>query len=522
MGSGWYEDMRSNFRGNDRDSGGSDARPLRIRFITKETELISDAIDRIRLATRDLGWVAEVCPPSPLMKPNWFSRLLHIFLSVERRFFHSKTSRTDARKPTVYDSFETPDAVAFIGCHRSEPDVSGPCDNSPVEIEVLWPGGPSPAWAALAATVAEADHLAFNWKARSNSGQVSGGIVRVRTSRRASETTDAAVAKAVVLCVDVSRKLLAGSRSSSWQSADCESSSTAASPSRLLLLRYLMLFFAREIQTKIRARVVGPREWHLVLRRGSPWQVHAEPERQIPNPSGRFLADPFLASTPKGDFLFVEDYSRQTHAGQISAFWIEADGNIIDLGIVVREHVHLSFPFVFRIGDVWHMSPESSAYSEVRLYRCTSFPLEWHHVATPLTEVSAADPMIFERGGRWWMLVNIDSSGGRDHCTELHVYSSTDPLGPAWEPHPMNPVLADSRCARNAGLLRDGDRVFRAAQVQAFDSYGHRFVLREIVTLSTSEYAERPAELPANLVDAKLRHHISATDRWTVSDQRNY
>lgn len=498
----------------------SEARLLRIRFITTDPEMISDAIARIRLATRDLGWVAEVHPPSPKHKRGWLDRLLHSVLRFERRMFRWKDGRADARTPQVSESFGMPDAVAIFGCRHSDVEPSLRPEGA-LRIEVDWPGTGSPVWATLAAIVRRSDCLGFDWTAQPPAGPISRGSVRVATKRRASVTADAAVAKAVVMCIDLSRKFASGSDAVNWQALDDVLPPPNLKPSPILVLRYLTLLFWRELRAIARARVIGAQEWHVVLRRGSPWQASNESEVKVPNPPGRYLADPFLASTAEGDFLFVEDYSRHTRAGQISAFRVEPDAKIIDLGTVVREHVHLSFPFLFRIGDVWHMCPESSGYAEVRLYRCTHFPLEWHHVATPLTEVSAADPMIFEREGRWWLLVNIDSSGGRDHCTELHVYSSTDPLDGEWEAHPMNPVLADSRCARNAGLLFDGQRVFRAAQVQGFDCYGSSVILREIVTLTTSHYLERPASLPANLADVHLRHHISATDRWTASDQRN-
>jgi hypothetical protein len=105
--------------------------------------------------------------------------------------------------------------------------------------------------------------------------------------------------------------------------------------------------------------------------------------------------------------------------------------------------------------------------------------------------VSAADTTLFKRDGKWWMLTNIDSSESGDHCSELHVFYADDLGSSNWTPHPMNPVIFDSRRARNGGLLFDRDGVYRVFQVQGFGVYGESMGIARITELTTARYEEQ-------------------------------
>jgi hypothetical protein len=240
---------------------------------------------------------------------------------------------------------------------------------------------------------------------------------------------------------------------------------------------------------------------------------------RISAPRGHFWADPFLCSHNGKTYCFVEDYVYKTRRGHIAVLEITDQGASL-LGDCIREDCHLSFPFLFRHGGQLYMCPESSAARQIRIYRCKNFPLEWELCAVPMDGVSAADSMFFEHGGKWWMLTNIDRSGLNDHCSELCLFYASSPFDQDWTAHPQNPLRIDADGGRNAGLILEDDRMFRAAQRQGFDQYGKGLALYEIVELNETVYVERlVSQIDCGYHSGLLgSHHVSTTGKITVFD----
>jgi hypothetical protein len=107
-----------------------------------------------------------------------------------------------------------------------------------------------------------------------------------------------------------------------------------------------------------------------------------------------------------------------------------------------------------------------------------------------LSDVVATDATLVRHDGRLWLFVAIAVGGGRA-IDELFLFSA-DSLDGEWEPHPLNPVVSDVRCARPAGrvFVRDG-QLIRPAQ-DCSRAYGWRLVFNRIEVLSRDEYRERP------------------------------
>lgn len=245
--------------------------------------------------------------------------------------------------------------------------------------------------------------------------------------------------------------------------------------------------------------------------------------RPAPAPRGRYWADPFVCTRDGRTWCFIEDYVCKAGKGRISV--LEIDGTkAIERGVALEEPFHLSFPFVFEYRGALYMCPESAQRRQIRLYRCAEFPLRWELEKVLMDGVSAADTLLFERGGRWWMLTSIDESGTGDHASELSVFSSDSPLGSDWVPHPCNPVRVDSWGGRNAGLIVEHGRIYRAAQCQGFDRYGESLVVNEITEISDSRYAERRVAHIRPRFRAGLlgTHHLSSDGKTTVIDHLSY
>src|SRR6266511_886844 len=229
-------------------------------------------------------------------------------------------------------------------------------------------------------------------------------------------------------------------------------------------------------------------------------------------PRGRFWADPFLCTRNGRTFCFVEDFIYKTGKAHISALEISGT-RIIEHGTALKEPFHLSFPFLFEYQGELYMCPETCASGQVRVYRCTDLPLEWKLEEILMERVRAVDSMLFHKREKWWMFTTIDESGTGDHCSELYLFSSDSPLSTSWVPHPQNPIRIDSSGGRNAGLIVEGEKIFRLAQCQGFDRYGHSLLVHEIRELSESRYVEDlVATISPNFRKGLLGTHHLSTD----------
>jgi hypothetical protein len=291
------------------------------------------------------------------------------------------------------------------------------------------------------------------------------------------------------------------------------------SPSVLTSIRYLARVAGRSLRKAVYALFRIRYRWSVSFafsdwRRTVLWRT-----RNIPTPSGRFLADPFVWQHQGKTFCLVEDYSFRTKIGGISAVELTKDGST-EPRLVLSEPFHLSFPYLFEYNGTTYMCPECSGSGQIRLYRSVRFPDQWEFVKSLMTGLSAADSMIFQRGSRWWMLTTIDRSGEGDLWSELYLFSADSPLSDNWVPHPKNPLKIDPMGGRSAGLLRDGDRLFRAAQIHNFDQYGAGVRLYQITSITLTDYEEQLiGEIKPAFRGSPLgTHHISSANGVTVVD----
>jgi hypothetical protein len=253
--------------------------------------------------------------------------------------------------------------------------------------------------------------------------------------------------------------------------------------------RYLFRRVASSIAARVRRVLAYEERWGIsysksgwrsaVLWRGS----------QISIPRGHFLADPFVATRGQRSCVFAEDFVAATGKAHISAFEL-TEGGARPLGVAIEEDFHLSFPYLFSFGGTLYMCPESFDANEIRIYECTEFPLKWKRAAVAMRNVRAADTMIFEKDGLWWMLTSINRAGPRAYCAELYLFWASSPVSTDWQPHARNPILTDPERSRNGGLLEDQGEIVRVGQCQGFGCYGASAGLFRITRITPQEYEE--------------------------------
>ncbi len=193
-------------------------------------------------------------------------------------------------------------------------------------------------------------------------------------------------------------------------------------------------------------------------------------------------------------------------------------GGLRYAGPVLKTPYHLSFPFVFEHQGQLYMCPETHEANRIELWRCAAWPLEWRFEKVLLDGVRACDSMLVERGGRWWLLTNLERDGAGDYCRELHAFHADSPLAARWTPHAANPVVCGASRARNAGLLQRDGSLYRLAQAQGFDGYGRALKLFEITQLSQQGYQERQVAALEPQGGLLGIHHLSACEGMVVFD----
>ncbi|MGE5086249.1 MAG: hypothetical protein ACM3MG_08105, partial [Bacillota bacterium] len=255
------------------------------------------------------------------------------------------------------------------------------------------------------------------------------------------------------------------------------------------LALYIAKRIIRNIQEKVEFRKGAEQQWNVAFHHNN-WNPHIL-NQGIPFEisTTQFFADPFVITKNGHHYCFVEEFDFKTALGHISVFELTNE-KALPLGAVLKEPFHLSFPYLFEYENELYMCPETSGANEIRIYKCMEFPLKWTYEKTLMKNIAAVDSMIFKKDEKWWMLTNIDPLQKKDHCTELCAFYADSPLSDSWTSHPGNPLVIDPLKARNAGLVRKDQNLFRIAQEQSFGVYGAASRIHQITRLSETEYTE--------------------------------
>jgi hypothetical protein len=236
-------------------------------------------------------------------------------------------------------------------------------------------------------------------------------------------------------------------------------------------------------------------------------------------PKGHDWADPFPFSQDGIDWVFFEELEYARGIGHLVVAPLGSSGFDSPPRTIIREHFHLSYPFVFRHKGEIYLMPETAETGRLRFYRATRFPYEWVEEGILLDNVRCLDPTLAEVDGRWWLFAG--SYEDPDHSwSELRLYHSESPFGP-WTPHPDNPVLTDVRHARPAGRLFQHDGTWYRPAQDCSRGYGYGLALCRIDELTPSAYRETVVQslLPwsPNLCGV---HTLNASGSLTMTDVR--
>lgn len=209
-----------------------------------------------------------------------------------------------------------------------------------------------------------------------------------------------------------------------------------------------------------------------------------------------FVADPFLYIQGDVLYLFFETKNAITMQGDIGvARSIDNGASWEQMGVVMDEEWHLSYPYVFDYNGQIYMMPEGSKKGDLRLYRAVDFPLKWE-LEKVILKRPLIDTFIMEYESRYWLFGSDHSRISTKKNGELEIWYSNTPLGP-WKQHKKNPVLNTNKKtgARNGGrpFVYNGN-VYRPGQDDA-ETYGKRVRVFKIEVLTPYNYKEVEVDL---------------------------
>jgi hypothetical protein len=294
-------------------------------------------------------------------------------------------------------------------------------------------------------------------------------------------------------------------------------------PTNRQMLHFGSKLGARLVRRKAR-QAVARQQWFVAYQRrrdALPSAAAFHCATVLAPPRDRFYADPCLIDWHDETHLFFEQFGYATGKGVIATCQLTADGRCSAPQIALERPYHLSYPFVFRVGEEAFMLPETAASGAIELYRANAFPTGWTLDSVIVSGVRAVDPTLVEHEGRFWLFANV-AVDGASNDDELCLFSAPALRGP-WEPHPRNPVISDVRRARPAGrpFVDDAGRLIRPSQDCA-GGYGSAVVFSRIDELSTTEYHETPVgRLERSWRATNLGTHTYARSRlWEALDGR--
>ena len=157
----------------------------------------------------------------------------------------------------------------------------------------------------------------------------------------------------------------------------------------------------------------------------------------------------------------------------------------------------------------------------MEVYKAIEFPYKWKLHKTLFKNDIIADPTILYHKKQLWLFINKSSEPFHDLSSELYIYKISCMDFKKIVPHRMNPVIIDSRKARNAGnFFIKNSKLFRPSQSNIQSIYGHSINISQINKLNINEYEEKTVKtiMPNFYKNIFATHHLSYNENLSIID----
>lgn len=233
--------------------------------------------------------------------------------------------------------------------------------------------------------------------------------------------------------------------------------------------------------------------WSIAFRRkNSQEEFFADMDKpqftEMPPSKRYWYADPFLFENAKRTYLFFEMFDRLKKKGCIG-YCLMQKGTMSQPKMVLERNYHLSFPFLFTVGNNIYMIPEANESGEVKLFKATEFPLKWNEDRTLITNIRACDSVIINYGSdNNWILTSAIVSNDTNWLQNRLYHFDFGTLSVS-----SSYFLAKSgdKGVRNAGncFVYKG-MLIRPSQDCGDDEYGKALIFWQVRRCCLNEYNE--------------------------------
>ncbi len=236
---------------------------------------------------------------------------------------------------------------------------------------------------------------------------------------------------------------------------------------------------------------------------------------------GEEWADPFLYKQNDDQYVFFESIDHRSQMGKISCGRLLGH-ELSDIRDVLVKPYHLSYPNIFEDQGELYLMPETSGNKRLEIYRCKRFPDSWELYVTAFQGELLFDSSFFDdEFGQKWLFTNKQTDPNSPVDSELYIYKVDSLKLNSIIPHPQNPVITDSRVARNAGrIFSFNGEFYRPSQRNEDGIYGKALNLNRIVRLDLEEYSEELVRVfyPASNRGLLATHHLHQSEGSFVID----
>lgn len=297
-------------------------------------------------------------------------------------------------------------------------------------------------------------------------------------------------------------------------------------PSVYCTIKYMIYFYKALVNKfiqKLDYKVFGSRYgcWTLFVGKGDFLNATLFRLNPIKLPKSEFWADPFLIHFGGDTYVFFENYEYNKKKAKISCARIE-NNLLVDVKDVLDLDYHLSYPFIFEEDGEIFLMPETNENKRLEIYKCIDFPTRWELYSTAFEDEQVADAFFYDDEKKQkWLFINKKRVSYNDMANELYIYKVDSIKLENIESHKQNPVVIDSRTARNGGAIFEYENeIYRPSQANIDGIYGRGLNINKIKKLTLEEYSEETVvTVKPNFKDGLIStHHLHQVGNMFVID----
>lgn len=297
-------------------------------------------------------------------------------------------------------------------------------------------------------------------------------------------------------------------------------------PNLGFVLRYSFNFYStliRKILQLINYQIFGTRYncWTLFIGKGSFLDSTLYRLKPVKMPKNEFWADPFIFKHKDKDYIFFENYNYKSKKGKISCGRVN-NSQLIDVVDVIEKEYHMSYPFIFKEDNNIFLIPETSENNRLEIYKCVDFPFNWELHSTVFEGEKIIDASIYIcKNKNKWLFLNKPAGITAPDSSDLYIYKVNSDDFKELEPHKNNPVIINSKVARNGGAIFEyKNETYRPSQANIEGIYGRGLNINKIKKLTIDEYIEETIIMAKPNFDKGLiaMHHLHQSNDFFVID----